>query len=109
MYVAFMDVLGFSSSILTDFNKVVELYQRLIQDVQVIEGLDADVSVQIYSNSLLVSCKKLSPLSFIVCFLQQQILRSGFLVRGGIGFGRHLEVQENNNTFLVSEALVHVL
>lgn len=47
-YVAFCDILGFSNSVLTDFEQTLQIYRELKDNVKNVIGDDV-VSVRVYS------------------------------------------------------------
>lgn len=106
-YVAFIDILGFSNQVLEKFDKITEIYQEIIDSVRIVEVVKNDVSIQIYSDSILLSSTDLNPLTLVVNTILMQTLRNGFLVRGGIGYGQHIEVYKGPNFYVISQALVH--
>lgn len=104
-----MDVLGFSARVDRDFTGTVRLYDKLISKWRWHYHLSPEVSLQIYSDALLVSCLRLADLLPALSALHQLTLTAHCLVRGGVGYGHHVEVIEGNNVFVVSEALTEAV
>jgi len=108
-YVAFIDLLGFSKHVLDKFEKTIEIYQQIIDNIRIVDVVKHNVSVQIYSDSILLTSSELSPLVQVVSTVLMQTLRNGFLARGGVGFGQHVEVYNGSNFYVVSQALVNAV
>jgi len=107
-FVAFVDILGFGRQILNDFQNTLKIYTDILNST-VIKYLQKDVSLQIYSDSFLLTSEKLGPLIGMCQALQWQTLFNDCLVRGGIGFGKHIEIQKNNDFYVISQALVQAV
>lgn len=105
-YVAYCDVLGFSNAVLENFDSTVELYKEFSANVGMAPVLLEDTTLSIYSDSILVVGEKLQNVLFAVKQVCWFALSHGWLVRGGVAYGRHWEKSENDNLFVVSEALV---
>ena len=106
-YVAFIDILGFGNQVLMKFEKIISIYQEILDDIRIVDVVKHNVSIQIYSDSILLSSTELAPLTQVVKTILMQTLRKGFLVRGGIGYGQHVEVCDGPNFYVISQALVH--
>lgn len=106
LYVGFVDVLGFSSRIEGDFDGAVATYRELLSRIRMMAPYQhKDVTIQVYSDSILLTSANLFPLTLTVqnlCFLT---LSADCLVRGGIGFGRHAVQVTGQDTLVVSQAL----
>jgi len=101
-------VLGFSSAVLSDFHATITLYrefQKLIRQWPFPER--ADVSV--YSDSILVVAAQLPPVLHAIGALHWAALLQGWLIRGGIAYGRYWQEKEDGNLFVVSDALVQAV
>lgn len=110
-FVAFVDVLGFSSRILSDFENAFQSYKALLEQWRTVWRPGPEIDVTIYSDAVLLTSATLPPLTLAVNTLCFSSLMTDALVRGGIGFGRHVEAHDLNNVYVVSEALtraVHV-
>ena len=105
-YVALLDLLGFSAHVLEDFSETVDVYQRILGDARTRAVLSPGIKLVIYSDSIMVTSDHLAEVIKVVNMLHFHTLANDYLVRGGIGYGRHLEVQEGPNLYVVSEALV---
>lgn len=107
-YVAFCDVLGFSSAVQNDFNAAIAVYQefkRTFNDWPFPE----QVQVSVYSDSILVVGNELPPVLHAVGNLNWATLLHDWLIRGGIAYGKYWEEKDNGNLFVVSEALVEAV
>lgn len=104
-YVGFCDVLGFSSAVLGDFDAAIALYQQFRNEVK---GLPfpSKAQVSIYSDSILVVSDDLPAVVNTIVTLSCVALMKGWLIRGGVAYGRYWEEKENGNLFVVSDALV---
>ncbi len=108
-FVAFVDVLGFSGRILRDFADAFQSYRSLLDQWRTVwlPGPEADVTI--YSDAVLLTSTTLAPLTLAVNTLCFSSLLTDALVRGGIGFGKHVEAHEHRNMYVVSEALTRAL
>ncbi len=104
-YVGFADILGFSHRIETDFHTAVDTYRVFLDRIRTIHDVHADVPVQIYSDSILLTSANLIHLAQAVQNLCFVALTADCLVRGGIGFGKHAVQIDGANTLVVSQAL----
>jgi hypothetical protein len=107
-YVGFCDVLGFSATVLNDFEATIAVYQRFREDVRK-WPFPAKVKVSVYSDSILVVGDELQPVLDAIVGLQWAALRLDWLIRGGISYGRYWEEKEDGNLFVVSDALVRAV
>jgi hypothetical protein len=108
-YVAFLDVLGFSNMVTNKFEQTLEIYEKLIDAMRMHEIVDTGVSLQIYSDSILLVSDNLASILQAAGLVQFTTLFEGFLVRGGIGYGKHVSVQNGAHTYVVSEALINAV
>ena len=108
-YVAFLDILGFSNMVTNKFEQTLEIYEKLIDAMRIHEIVDTGVSLQIYSDSILLISDNLPALLQSAGMVQFITLSDGFLVRGGIGYGKHISVQNGSHTYVVSEALINAV
>lgn len=104
-YVGFCDVLGFSSAVINDFDATIALYQQFRSDVKK-WPFTSKAKVSVYSDSILVVSEELPAVVNTIVALNWAALLQDWLIRGGIAYGRHWEVKEDGNLFVVSEALV---
>jgi hypothetical protein len=105
-YVAFIDVLGFSSLIDADFDGIVKVYDKMIESTAVVENLMQDVSLRVFSDAFVMASPQLPRLVGAVQGVLMQTLFNDLLVRGGVGFGRHIEKSGEGRLQVVSQALV---
>jgi hypothetical protein len=102
-YVAVIDVLGFGRQIEDDFTTALDTYRKILHGVEILEG--HDISLSIYSDTILVSSQNFLPLVKTVQTLYMVTLFANCLMRGGIGYGLHVDQESGANTFVVSQAL----
>lgn len=105
-YVAFIDVLGFSSLVQADFDGIVKVYDKMIESTAIVEKLRPDVSLRVFSDAFVMASPQLSRLVGAVQMVLMQTLFNDLLVRGGVGFGRHIEKSGEGRLQVVSQALV---
>ena len=53
-FVAVIDILGFSSTVLKDFRKSLETFDELLRSTGVVGKLIPEVEIRVYSNSFLL-------------------------------------------------------
>lgn len=107
-YVAFCDVLGFSDAVLTRFDETIAVYREFSQSVRK-WPFPQNVTVSVYSDSILVVSDDLPSLLSALKSLCWDTLRHGWLIRGGVAHGRYWEQKERGNLFVVSDALVRAV
>lgn len=105
MYAAFLDVLGFSAKTIHEFDDTVKVYEELINSWNYHYEYHQDVSLTIYSDSLLLTSAHLGHLVGAINTLHMVTTMADCLLRGGVAFGRHIELRDRENIFVVSEAL----
>ena len=105
--VAFIDVLGFSSFVgndakTTDPKNLLKLRSILMG----VKDAAPDLDVRAFSDSIVVSTdlesKSVTRLLVTVLNLQRHFINGGFLIRGGVAFGKHYA----DETIIYSEALI---
>jgi len=110
LYVAYLDILGFSNRILCDFELALETYEELLTTLNIFQAArPAAVELHIASDSLVAVGEQLTPLLDFTSHLQWATLLTNSLVRGGVAFGRHVEEQGDRGFQIVSEALVRAV
>lgn len=107
-YVGYCDILGFSAAVLNDFDGTVSLYRQLREHLRM-WPFPADAKVSVYSDSILVVSENLPSVLNTIVSLNWAALLQGWLIRGGVAYGRYLEEKEDGNLFVVSDALVHAV
>jgi len=105
-YVAFVDILGISANVLRAFDTVLETYENLLRSLNLLRNVRPDVALSLYSDSFLLVSSHLGPLVAVTQAVHMQTLMWDCLVRGGIAYGRHLEVSLPPHLIMVSEPLV---
>lgn len=103
-YVAFCDILGFSNSVISEFEEIAERYNQFKEEVKGHGFLSLKISI--YSDSIMIVGNDLIEVCQVVQILLWTTLRYDWIVRGGIGFGKHWKESDDNNLYVVSEALV---
>lgn len=107
VYLAFCDILGFSSMILRDFEGTLEVYREFGKSV---EGSDLrGVEVTMYSDSILITGPALYPVASAVQLLWFTALTRGFMIRGAISYGRYWERRSGRSLLVASDALVRAV
>lgn len=104
-YVAFCDILGFSNSVLNDFEQTLYIYRELKDSVKNVIGDDV-VSVRVYSDSIIIIGDDLYPVintARTACWL---CLLKDLIIRGGIAYGKYWEEKDGENFYIVSEGLI---
>lgn len=107
-YVGFCDVLGFSSAVLNDFDTAISVYNQFRKDV-IDWPFPLTANVSVYSDSILVVGDELPPVLHTIVALQWAALKQGWLIRGGVAYGKYWENKEDGNLFVVSDALVRAV
>lgn len=104
-YAAFVDLLGYGAQAMNDFEGTVEIYKGILHRWQWLYEFQPDVPATIYSDAILLTSDDLGPLIQAVNTLNMLTLMGDCLLRGGIGYGCHLEASQEVNTYVVSEAI----
>jgi len=105
-YVAFIDVLGFSHLVDSDFDDIVQRYDSMINGTAIVETLRPDVSLRVFSDAFILVSSSFERIVGAVQMVLMQTLFNDFMVRGGIAYGRHIEKAGDGRLQVVSEALV---
>jgi hypothetical protein len=105
-YVALIDVLGFSSRVLADFDSALGTFERVLESTALVNDLIEEVDLRVYSDSFLLVSDSFDRIVAAAQGVLRQTLSNDYLVRGGIAYGRHFDESRPPNTYLVSEAVV---
>jgi hypothetical protein len=108
-YVAFIDILGFKNSVQNNFDKMITVYQSILNHWNWHYAYSPNVSLRIYSDSLLLCSSDFVELISSIVNLCMVTLWDNFMVRGGIGYGKHMEVVESGNYYTLSHALIEAV
>jgi hypothetical protein len=108
-YVAFIDILGFSRKVKEEYNNIIEAYENILTDAQLLPVMVPGIQLRIFSDSLMVTAKDLLSIITSVNALHQVTLFHDCLIRGGIAYGKHVEVAESGNLYLVSQSLIKAI
>lgn len=103
---AFLDILGFGRQTLNKFDETVEAYNEIINTSRWHEQLSPDLTLRIFSDSIILTSAHLGAVINAVNVMQMFALWNNRLVRGGVAHGEHLDVSQAGNTYVVSKALV---
>ncbi|WP_165916785.1 hypothetical protein [Crenobacter luteus] len=103
-YVAFCDILGFSSMVTKDFRGTLEAYHEFVKSIDSVEL--EEIEVIIYSDSILIVGDELSKVVKAVQLLWFMALSHYFLIRGAIAYGKYYERRSGKNLVVLSDALV---
>lgn len=104
-FVAFVDILGFGAAVLRDFDSAVSIYRDILSRWRWQYKFQPDVPMRIYSDALLLTSGSLGGLVGAIRTLNMLTLMGDCMIRGGIGYGKHIELSEGTNVYVVSEAL----
>jgi hypothetical protein len=105
-YVAFVDILGFSSRVSKDFDMSLETFEHVLHSTGIVGKMSPELEFRIYSDSYLLISDSLAPVIRATQGLLMQTLFNDYLVRGGIAHGKHIDIVEPPHLFMVSEAVV---
>jgi len=108
-YVAFLDILGFGNAVLTQFDETMRIYESLLDKLRILKCFEMGVSINIVSDSIVLISGAFDPLLSMCKITQVVALFEHCLVRGGIGYGRHVDVRDGDNRYVVSQALVNAV
>lgn len=110
-YVAFIDILGFGDFVKDKFDRMIVVYQNILERWTDIRNYYyyPDVSLKIYSDSILLSSSDFVKIIGSINLLNMVTLWENFLIRGGIGYGKHIEVVDNDNFYVLSHALIEAV
>jgi hypothetical protein len=104
-HVAFLDVLGFASRVLSDYAGALSLYTDLIGHWDIHNRAYSGVRLTVYSDSLMLVSEKLLPLLQAITTLHMLTMNRRCLLRGGVASGLHVEVNSDGNSYVVSDPL----
>jgi nucleotide-binding universal stress UspA family protein len=110
VYLAFLDVLGFSASVLRNWDEALDRYDALVEAAHEaaapLGGFRPNISLQVVSDSIVIKGHALEDVILSTQFFLQGAVRIRCLLRGGISYGRHLERRTGPNLLVMSEPLV---
>ena len=107
-YVAFCDVLGFSSAVLNSFETAITVYRQFSDKIRS-WPFPSKAIISVYSDSIIVVGEELPSVLHTVQALHWAALLHDWLIRGGIAYGRYWKETEGENLFVVSDALVRAV
>lgn len=108
-YVAFIDILGFGQQVLDAFDQTLDVYEEIINDCFYLGKWHDTVKLNIYSDSIILVSARIEPIIEVAVMVELTALKNYYLVRGAIGFGKHIENTQNGNVYMISEALVNAV
>jgi hypothetical protein len=117
-YVGYLDILGFSKLVRTDFEGARAAYQQILDDAALVpknRGLQevrpANVEITAASDSFMIVGSSLRDVANWCSGVVVGAIRASLLVRGSIAYGRHVQQNAHKNgksrhhVLVVSEAL----
>ena len=116
LYLAFVDILGFSELVRSDWNNAARVYAAMMSEAdQLYEAhrafwIEQDrvvpATLKTLSDSLIIVGSSLIEVGTLAQAIQTAALVSGnMLVRGGIAFGAHAAVNQGPHSYVVSRPL----
>src|SRR5258708_13385754 len=107
LFCGFVDVLGFGAATLKDHQGVVDVYERFLEHFEIVaSGFKLeDGKMSVYSDAFIILSEHLGYVIQAAHLLSWLMLMEDFLVRGGIAYGPHVEVERGGTTLTVSAAL----
>ena len=108
-YVAFVDILGFGKQVKDNYYHILNVYDEIINRIRRDEDWREDTLLRIFSDSLILSSKNIGKVISAVNLIHMLTLFDNCLIRGGIGYGNHIEVSDIGNLYVVSQALVQAV
>ena len=105
-YVDFCDILGFNDAVIRDFEATKIVYKAFRNNLKLFLLDSMDVSVSIYSGSILVISDELPPVFATVQALHWAAMIHKLIIKGGIAYGKHWHEFDGNSMYVVSDALV---
>src|SRR6267154_3664762 len=96
-YVAFVDILGFGRRVEDDFHSTLETYRAVLGSTDLVREMRKEVAMQVVSDAFIVTSESLGSMVGVIQALHMQTLFHDYLIRGGIGFGKHIESSRGNN------------
>ena len=106
-FVAFVDLLGFSHSVITDLDEAIATYDHLFDEIRHIgRGAFPTLEIVVASDSVIFTSVHLAEVLSACQTMQFIALAADTLVRGGIAYDLHIQRTEERNLYVVSPALV---
>ena len=108
-YVAYCDILGFSSRIQENFDQALEAYREFGTVLSSLEPQLKEVQASVYSDAVLITGASLPPVLRAVQNFWFLALVHDFMIRGAIAYGRYWEQRSGGHLFVASDALVRAV
>jgi hypothetical protein len=108
-YVAFLDILGFGEAVITGFEATLTIYENMLNKLRIVKCFEMGVSIQVVSDSIVLISERLDPLLSVCKIAHAVTLLEHCLIRGGIGYGKHVDVTDGENRYVVSQAVVNAV
>jgi hypothetical protein len=118
-FVGYIDILGFGKLVCDSLERAQTLYDDILRtnDLLPTNGAwqtrpDDRIDITAVSDSFLVVGEEIQPVASWCAGIQRVVMSSHLLVRGGIGYGRHLQKnihekgRSRHHVLAISEALV---
>jgi len=111
LYCGFVDVLGFGNVTLKDHQLAVEVYERFLEKFEIVaSGFKlGDIKLSFYSDAFILLSEHVGYVIQAAHLLSWMMLMEDFLVRGGIAYGAHVEVERGGTALMVSSALTRAV
>jgi len=111
VYCGFVDVLGFGAATLKDHQDAVEVYERFLEHFEMVAShlKPEHGKMSVYSDAFIIVSEYLGYVIQAAFSLSWWMLMENFLVRGGIAYGSHVEVQKGDTMLIVSAALTRAV
>lgn len=104
-YVAFVDILGFSSHVTGDYESALQKFEVLLDLSEVAHQAIQGAQIRVYSDSFVILADTFQRIVAATQAVLMQTLFNDYLVRGGIAFGKHVEALDPPHVLMVSEAV----
>ncbi len=110
-YVGYIDILGWSRYVKTDFENAVKIYDSILEpcDLFLKKDFSKLASIRIFSDAILLVSADLNSILRLANSLQFIVLSQDCLLRGGIARGKHIELSGQAQLYVVSEPLVRAV
>lgn len=108
-YIAFLDILGFGNAVLDQFESTLKIYEALLDKLRILKCIEMGVSIQVASDSIILTSGSLESILSMCKLAHAVTLLEHCLIRGGIGYGKHIDVKDGDNGYVVSQALVNAV
>lgn len=105
-FVALIDILGFSSRVISSFRGALCTFEQVLRATAVVKEIIREVEIRVFSDSFLLVSDSFDRIVAASQAILRQTLSRDYLVRGGIAYGKHVDESRPPNAYMVSEAVV---